>query len=504
MWERHTGDFSMFRIYAGEGNRPAEFAMTNKPYSPKHYLPVSTAGVEENDFAMVMGYPGTTDRFLTSYGVQMAVEKDQPSRVKIRAEKLRIMKEDMNASDAVRLQYASSYAQVSNYWKYFIGQTEQLKKNNVMAKKLGIETAFTDWVNEDDKRKKRYGNVLNEMETAYKKLNEINAVQVYFYEAIYSVTINKFAISHRRLHGSMKAEEIDEELTKKFISAQKDKMSDFYASINIDTEMKLIDRMIAMYFENVPEDQLVGDLADFKKTYGDNWSALSQIIKTESIFTDKARYEAFLEDPTFEALDNDKFFKLNNALMTSYFEIVSGPEAAMAQTQLNHANRLFVEGLRKMYPNKNYYPNANSSLRLSYGNVLPYTSNDGKKHPFYTTMKGLIAKEDPTNPEFIVPAKLKELYEKKDFGDYGKDGELWVNFITDNDITGGNSGSPVINSRGELIGCAFDGNWEAMSGDIAFEKDFQRTISVDIRYILFIIDKYAGASHLIDEMTLVN
>jgi Peptidase S46 len=194
---------------------------------------------------------------------------------------------------------------------------------------------------------------------------------------------------------------------------------------------------------------------------------------------------------------------LNNALFQSYLEIVNGQEAQNAQAQLDRANRLFVEALRLIYPDKNYYPNANFSLRLTYGNVLPYTSIDGKKYPFYTTMTGLMAKENPKDPDFLVPARLKELYEKKDYGRYGQDGELWVNFITNNDITGGNSGSPVMNSKGELIGCAFDGNWEAMSGDISFEKDFQRTICVDIRYILFIIDKYAGASHLIDEMTIV-
>lgn len=503
MWERHTGDFSMFRIYANGNNKPAEFAMNNKPYVPKHHLPISLKGVEENDFAMVMGFPGSTDRYLTSYGVQMSIEKDQPSRVKVRGEKLRLMKEDMNASDAVRIQYASTYAQVSNYWKYFIGQTEQLKKNKVLDKKKGIETAFTSWVNEKDKRKQRYGNVLKDMEQAYETMNEINPVKVYFFEAIYSVGINKFMIQHTKLYRLLTAEELDEEAIAKMAEGLKASAEGFFETFNAATEEKIIASMLEMYHKDVPADQHPDEMDELAETYKGNWSELVRKSMKSSVFTDVERYKAFLDNPTKTTLEDDALFKLNHGMLMLYISIVNGPEVAAAQAKLDRANRLFIEALREMNPKTNYYPNANFSLRLTYGNVLPYTSNQGKSYPYYTTMKGLMAKEDPSNPEFIVPGKLKELYEKKDYGRYAKDGELWVNFITNNDITGGNSGSPVINGRGELIGCAFDGNWEAMSGDIAFEKDFQRTICADIRYILFVIDKYAGASHLIDEMTIV-
>ena len=503
MWERHTGDFSMFRIYAGQDNKAAPFAMDNKPYVPKHHLPISLAGVKEGDYSMVMGFPGSTDRYLTSYGVQLAVEKDQPSRVKIRGEKLNIMKNDMAASDEVRLQYASTYAQVSNYWKYFIGQTEQLQKNNVLAKKKEIEKAFTNWVNEKSKRKMRYGNVLDDMESAYKVLNEINPLQVYFFEAVYSIGLNQFMIQHIRLYNMLKQEKVDQTAIDAMTKQLAESAPGFFETFNAGTEEQLLTTMLMLYYADVPKNQHTDYLEQLHKDNKGDWRKLVTGTFRASVFTDKDRYMQFIENPTPALFENEPLFMLDKSMLDSYREIIFGMEAQVANAKLDNANRLFVEALREMNPKTNYYPNANFSLRLTYGNVLSYTSNDGKNYPFYTTMKGLMAKEDPTNPEFIVPAKLKELYENKDYGRYGKDGELVVNFISNNDITGGNSGSPVMNSKGELIGCAFDGNWEAMSGDIAFEKDFQRTISADIRYILFVIDKYAGATHLIDEMTIV-
>ena len=503
MWERHTGDFSMFRIYANANNQPAEFAMDNKPYLPKHHLPISLNGVEKDDFSMIMGFPGSTDRFLTSYGIELATEKEQPARVKIRGEKLRIMKEDMDASDAVRLQYASTYAQVSNYWKYFIGQTEQLNKNKVGDRKKGIEKAFTDWVNAKSKRQQRYGNVLKDIEDAYIELEKINAIQVYFYEAIYSVAINKFMISHMSLFGMLKTADADDPAVQKEIEKLKASKDEFYESINRDTEVKLLASLLDMYMDNVPRDQRSIKVNQIYATY-DNAMGMLVAEINGGMFSRKESYENFLENPTHDELANDDLFIVTTSLMTDYMDNVRGPIANDAKVKLNKANRLFMEALRKMNPKHKYYPDANFSLRLSYGNVLPYTSNDGKNFKYYTTMTGLMSKEDPNNEDFIVPKQLKTLYEKKDYGRYAKDGELWVNFITNNDITGGNSGSPVMNSKGELIGCAFDGNWEAMSGDISFEKDFQRTICVDIRYILFVIDKYAGASHLIDEMTIAD
>ncbi|OIQ31692.1 MAG: hypothetical protein BM555_05120 [Crocinitomix sp. MedPE-SWsnd] len=503
MWTRHTGDFSMFRIYANQENKPAGFAMDNKPYTPKHHLPINIGGIEEGDFSFVMGYPGSTDRYLTSHGVENAIERDQPSRVKIRGKKLELMKEDMKASDAVRLQYASTYAQVSNYWKYFMGQSEQLKKNGVLDKKKTIEQQFSDWIKEkESKRGPKYGNVLKDMEDAHKVLDAVNPTSVYYFESVYSISVNKFMVNHFRLNMALNEEEIDEEKLKGLSEKLSASSTEFWEKFNAPTEQKLLTAMFQMYIADVPKDQLPAKMDSLVEKNGSIEKLVSEAFKN-SAFTDKARYEEFIKNPTKSVLATDDLFQLNMMLLDNFQYVSRGPAINQARAKLTQANRLFIEALREMNPKKMYYPNANFTLRLTYGNILSYKAQ-GNDYDYYTTIEGLMEKEDPNNDEFIVPSKLKELYEAKDYGRYGKDGTLWVNFISNNDITGGNSGSPVMNSRGELIGCAFDGNWEAMSGDIAFEKDFQRTISADIRYILFVIDKYAGATHLIDEMTIVD
>lgn len=502
MWTRHTGDFSMFRIYADANNKPTEFSMDNQPYVPKHHLPVNIGGVKEGDFSFIMGFPGSTDRYLTSYGVKMAVEKDQPTRVDIRGKKLEIMKQDMNASDAVRIQYASTYAQVSNYWKYFIGQSEQLEKNGVYQKKVDIEKKFQAWVDENPAKRAKYQDVLHNIESSYKVLERINPTNVYYFESIYSIGVNRFMVGHYRLNMLLSEDKVDEAAVKDLADKMKGRTDAFFEKFNYETEVKIIAAMLEMYHANVPEDQHTKMLDSLANAYNNNWMDFAKKSMSNSVFTDKDRYLEFIENPTASALDTDPLFQLNLDLFNNYRAITGSEEVRKANKQLSKANRLFIEALREIYSDKKFYPNANFTLRLTYGNILPYSAQ-GKDYKYYTTIEGLMAKEDPNNDEFIVPAKLKELYEAKDYGRYGQDGTLWVNFISNNDITGGNSGSPVMNSKGELIGCAFDGNWEAMSGDITFEKDFQRTISCDIRYILFVIDKYAGASHLIDEMTIV-
>jgi hypothetical protein len=505
MWERQTGDFSMFRIYAGKDNKPAKFAMDNQPYVPKHYFPISIAGIEEGDFSMVMGYPGSTNRYLTSYGVKMALDQDQPKRVEIRGKKLAIMKEHMDQSDLVRLQYASTYAQVSNYWKYFIGQQEQLKKNNVFMKKVAIEQEFAGWVSQDEARKTKYGNVLKDMEEAYKIHEKYITLKVYYSEAIASLGLSRFMLRHGKVYGALSAEEPDMAVVKSELAKVAAYIEGFYSNFDYDTEAALYMSMLQMYHDAIPADQHPQEFKDVAaKITGDyNWQAFVKEAFANSIFTKKDKYLAFAENPSLETLKNDILYSTIYRLSKNFGELVYGNESSGAQLKLDKANRLFIAALREMYPDKKFYPNANSTLRLTYGTVQKYSAHD-KNYDYYTTIESMMAKEDPKNEEFIIPARLKELYEKKDYGRYGQDGTLWINFISNNDITGGNSGSPVINSKGQLIGCAFDGNWEAMSGDIAFEKDFQRTISCDIRYILFVIDKYAGATNLIDEMTIVD
>jgi len=503
MWERHTGDFSMFRIYANKNNQPAPFAKDNQPYVPKHFLPISIAGIKEGDFSMVMGYPGSTNRYLTSYGVKMAIEKDQPTRVEIRGKKLEIMKMQMDRSDVVRIQYASTYAQVSNYWKYFIGQTEQLKKNNVYDKKIRIEKEFIEWATKDEKRKAIYGDVMKNIADAYVVMEKYIGFRVYFGEAFYSLSVNRFMLRHTRLFSVLSDKNPDNKIIKDELAKVTPYSENHFSGFDFQTELNLMTAMYQMFYSNVNNEFHSEKLNEIAKSINDgNWNSFVEQEMKKSIFTDKDRYAAFAENPTKDAIESDELFLLAQSIFDNYRNIILSKEVSAAQDKLNKANRLFIAALRLMNPNKKYYPNANSTLRLTYGTIQKYQAGD-KVYDYYTTIEGMMAKEDPTNEEFIIPAKLKELYEKKDYGQYAQDGTLWINFISNNDITGGNSGSPVINAKGELIGCAFDGNWEAMSGDIAFESDFQRTISCDIRYILFVIDKYAGASHLIDEMTIV-
>lgn len=504
MWERQTGDFSMFRIYAGKDNKPAKFAMDNQPYAPKHYLPISIAGIEEGDYTMIMGYPGRTNRYLTSYGVKTAVEVEQPKRVEIRAKKLALMKEQMDNSDKVRLMYASTYAQVSNYWKYFIGQSEQLKKNKVYDKKVAIEKAFAEWVAQDEKRKAKYGNVLKDIEDAFAVLDKYVLLKVYYGEAIASLSTSRFIFRHIKLNNLLSSETPNNDAIMEEAKALKEISADYFKNMDALTETFLMSSMLEMYSKGVnPEFQpemlkeTADSIVDLK-----GWIDFVKTGFTKSIFTRSDLYDEFTATPSAEVLQNDPFYNLVYSILDSFRNIAYGNEASAAQAKLDKANRLFIAGLREMNPDKNFYPNANSTLRLTYGSVQKYKTAD-KNYDFYTTIESMMVKEDPNNEEFIIPAKLKELYEKKDYGRYGKDGTLWINFISNNDITGGNSGSPVINSKGQLIGCAFDGNWEAMSGDIAFEPELQRTISCDIRYILFVIEKYAGATHLIEEMTIV-
>ena len=502
MWERHTGDFSMFRIYANSANEPAEFSMDNQPYVPKHHLPINIGGIEEGDFSFIMGYPGSTDRYLTSHGVEMAIKKDQPSRVKVRGKKLDIMKANMKASDAVRLQYASTYAQVSNYWKYFIGQTKQLQKNEILQKKQEIEKKFQKWIDDDPQERVIYQDVMDNIEAAYEVISEYNPTSVYFFEAVYSIDINKFMLAHARLYKMLQEEELDEEMIAKEQKRLKDVADKFWEKFDYNTESTLVAAMLNLYYNDVPEAQHTMLLDSVASKYNQKWDEfVSDNLKT-SVFSDKVRYQEFFKNPTLAVLKTDALFLLNLDLLDNYKKLMYGKDMNEAKAKLEKANRLFIKAMRMMNPDKKYYPNANFTLRLTYGNILAYKAQ-GNDYNFYTTIEGLMEKEDPESDEFIVPEKLKELYEAKDYGRYGQDGTLWINFISNNDITGGNSGSPVMNDKGELIGCAFDGNWEAMSGDISFEEDFQRTISCDIRYILFIIDKYAGADHLIEEMTIV-
>jgi len=504
MWPRHTGDFSIFRIYTAPDGSPAEYNENNIPLKPKYSLPISLKGVKKDDFAMVWGYPGRTDRFLTSYGIKLATEQTNPSIVKIRDKKLSILKEFMDASPTVKIQYAAKYAESSNYWKYFIGQTKGLNRLKVYDKKQEQEAAFTKWVNEDPKRKEKYGKALSEIAAGYDEKKKTNLCLEYLEEAAFQgPEFIYFAYDASDIYNNLKNPEGKDAAIKAAAVKLKESSVKFFKDYNKTCDMKLCVELLKMFYDDVSKDQHPSVFADIVvKKYKGDFNKFAQALYSKSIFVDSAKMYAFLAKPEFKVLDKDLGFITMKSMLNDYLSIYGNMRGI--EEKINTGARLYIAGLREMNPTKKYYPNANSTMRMSYGKVCDYYPADAVHYNYYTTLDGVMEKEDSTNDEFIVPKRLKELWQKKDYGRYASaDGSLDVCFIANLDISGGNSGSPVINGDGQLIGLAFDGNWEAMSGDIAYEPDIQRTIVVDVRYVLFMIDKYAGAKNIIDELTLV-
>ena len=505
MWPRHTGDFALLRIYMAADGSPADYSVDNIPYKPKHHLPIQLGGVENEDFTMIMGYPGRTNRYLTSFGVKEALEITYPEIIKIRTKKLEIMKSGMNSSKEIKLQYAAKYSGIANYWKYFIGQSKGLKSMRVYDKKVEIEDRLKSWIDSSNlNTKENYGNTMQILEEAYEKNTKIALNRTYLTEAIFQgPEILSFSYTMKNRINALPK---DKEEKIQAIRKLKKLAKEFYKNYNAKVDENMLSSMLEMYYDNVPkyqhskifkkiENQLFGvKKLDFKY-YAKN-------LFNRSYFSSEEKCLRLLKNPSKLLIEKDPAYLTISSIYNKYLEEIYPIRKEVRDLQ-RKGNRLFISALREMDTIKKFYPDANSTMRVTYGNVGDYKPGEAMLYDYYTTINGVIEKEDPTNEEFIVPEKLKELYKSGDFGRYSdSNGNLRVNFISNNDITGGNSGSPVINAWGEIVGTAFDGNWEAMSGDIAFEKNIQRTISVDIRYILFVIDKYANASYLIDEMTL--
>jgi len=501
MWPRHTGDFSMFRVYTAPDGTPADYSPENVPLKSKHYLPISLKGYEKGDFTMVMGFPGSTDRYLTSWGIQELLEIEHPNRILIRGIKQEIQMEDMLADEKVRIQYSSKYSLSSNYWKYSIGQSKGLKNLHVLEKKQQIEEEFTAWVNQDEGRKALYGDALKDIQEAVEGRKDLANAQQYLMECVFfGMETVMFGRNLRELEMALADPEPEADQIKEIADALKAYSAEFYKDYNPPTDQKVMTAMVELLLEKVSDEYLPSNILEVKNKYkGDASKYVDKYFK-KSFLTDQVRFNTFMDNPSMKVLMKDPAYQ---AVLASqkYFEVMGG--LAEFEAGYSKGSRLFLKGLVEMYPDRDFYSDANSSMRMNYGVVGDYYPKDAVLYTHYTTLRGVMEKEDPDNYEFEVTDRLKELYESKDYGPYGTDGELNVCFTSNNDITGGNSGSPIINANGELIGIAFDGNWEAMSGDIAFETELQKCINVDIRYVMFVIDKYAGANHLIEEMTLV-
>ncbi len=504
MWPRHTGDFSMFRVYTAPDGSPAEYAEENIPMNAKRHLNVSVKGVEENDFAMIWGYPGSTDRYRTSWGIDLTLNQINPAIDAMGDVVLSNMKEGMNMSDEVRIMYASKYAQIANLWKNKKGESRGLKRLKVYDKKKAIEDDFAKWVAANPDKQDKYGNVLNDFEEAYDAIadSEIEGIMWNLQLGLFGCQAFTIPFQFKKLEQilgqKMKKDELNAAL-----EPMKQMVEAVYAEYDPSTEKLIWTNVLKKLQKTLPAEKMPDIYTFIDEKYKGDIDAFADDVFEKSIYASKENMLAFMAKPKLKKMEKDLSAKVTNSLYGMVMQMQASNNAEV-DAQLKKAQRLFVAGLREMNPEKAYYPDANFTMRLTYGRVLDYYPADAVHYDYVTTLFGVMEKEDPTNDEFIVPARLKELYEAKDYGRYAdKNGGMTVCFLTDNDITGGNSGSPVINGDGELIGIAFDGNWEAMSGDIAFEPELQRTISVDIRYVLFVIDKYAGAGHLVDEMTVV-
>ena len=496
MWPRHTGDFSMFRVYAGKDNEPADYSEDNVPYVPKQSLKISLKGINEGDYAMVMGYPGRTQRFQTAAQLnQMLARQD----ISVAARTLRqsVMKEGMEADPAVRLQYANKYASSANGWKKWIGEKQAFAKLNIIGREEAKEAAFTKWVGANKKRTEAYGDALSMISEAVDSTTEGIKALYLLIEAPFNVGAAEVGMSWMMAYtNSLSAAPSD---TAGAYEAARSAVLAAFKDYNEPLERKIAAAMLDFYRKNAkPENYL--DITGFDFATMDIQEYVDWLFDN-SIFSSLEKFNA-AGDVTVGAVATDPAYAYYNALMDVYMKVL--PAQRKWAPQISEGSRKFAAGLLEWEKGKPSYPDANSTMRLSYGTVKAYSPADGILYRYYTTLNGVMEKEDPENYEFKVPAKLKELWNARDFGQYaGPDGMVPTCFLTTNDITGGNSGSPVLDADGCLIGLAFDGNWESMSSDVMFEPDLQRCICVDIRYVLFLMDKLGGAGHLLKEMNFV-
>jgi hypothetical protein len=504
-WPRHTCDFSVFRVYATKDGKPAKYSADNVPLKPKYFLPVSLKGVREGDFAMIFGYPGSTNRYESSLGVQLSTEINNPTLVKLRDMRLKYMFEEMKKDPAIKLQLASDYASIANYWKFYKGETEQLLKYDVYGQKKKEEEAFQKWA----ANKPEYANIFNDLQAAYNQWRPYAKQRMYINEGILGSPLLQFAASLIQVENVLTRPGTTSAEIKRAIDAANTARKNFLESHNTPSDKAIVAAVLQMYYQDIPKEQQPQGLYEaIRNEYGpldkaSTYQKYADAIFSQTMLLDDNKWNEFVRNPNAANLQQDLAYNLASTFVKNY----TGKYLPLYQqfvTKNNEWGRLYLKGIMEQNPNKVMYPDATFTMRVSYGKVKDYQPRDAVHYDYVTTAKGLLEKYIPGDYEFDLPVKAVELIKAKDFGQYKdpKYNTLVTCFITTNDITGGNSGSPVMNGNGELIGLAFDGNYEALSHKIAFDKDLNRTINVDIRYVLWVIDKLGGAQNIVKELTL--
>ena len=490
MWPRHTGDFSMFRVYADKKGNPVEYSPENVPLKSKNFLKISLAGVKEGDYTMIMGYPGRTTRFQTSPELKFQIEQND-IRIAARTIRQNVLLEDMLADPKVKIQYASKYSSSSNGWKKWQGMKLAFDKLDIIGRAEQEEAEFMKWVNANNGRKIKYGYALHDLANAVETGRNANNAFTKAYETIYRIELTSFAVTMAALAEKEIKGGAD---TLTALNSALEKIAPKYADYSAGTDRKVAKALLKHY----------RDIADTEYAKGLAESDIDFFVDNmfdNSVFTSVESVRAAVEEKGMDIFEDQAYVTGKEIILEC---LNSQAAAADAEKALASARKLYTEGLLEWKDGEPSYPDANFTMRLTYGTVGGYSPKDGVIYRYYTTLDGVMEKEDPDNWEFVVPEKLKELWKNKDFGRYAlPDGKMPVAFLSNNDITGGNSGSPIMNAKGELIGLAFDGNWESMSSDVMFEPALQRCINVDIRYVLFIVDKFGGAGWLLDEMKIV-
>ena len=497
-WPRHKGDFCIFRVYTAPDGSPAEYSEDNIPMKSKHFLPISLKGVKPGDYTMILGYPGSTDRYSTSGAVKSVIEQEGPAIIACRTTKLDQYRKHMDADPAVFIKYASKQASVSNYWKYYIGQVKQLQRNKVFEKRANQEVAFQKWMNENSDRKAQYGDIFNDIDQYWNHQAKYTKATIYHREAGWrGGEAVAFAVRFRQLNNVIENKAAQNEIAAR-AEAKKGAVQNYFKDYDKETDRDVTIALLNLFYKDINPEQLP---AMIKKIGDKNSGDFTQFVNNafaKSIFVDAEKLNNWIENP--KSLTKDPIFALMSEIINSYIDLTE----QAGSVSNSRAERLYMKGLMEMQKDRNFYPDANFTMRLTYGSVQDCKPANAVTYDYITTLDGVMEKYKPGDWEFDVPADLIKLWENKDYGRYAdENGDLVVNFITTNDITGGNSGSPVIDAEGNLVGLAFDGNWEAMSGDLSFENEVQRTICMDARYLVFIIDKMANAQNLMQELKII-